>query len=59
MNPGKSSSSSLNSHNIYKVFLFLARSVNKNTDIAPWKENLLRHNFVSQRGYVLEMGNAC
>jgi len=53
------SSSSLISHNIYKLFLFLVRSVNKNTDIVPWKENLLGHKFVSEREYVLEMGNAC
>jgi hypothetical protein len=59
MNPGKTGFSSLISHIIYKLFLFLARSVNKDTEIAPWKENLLGHNFVSERGYVLEMGNAC
>jgi len=31
--------------------------MNKNTHIAPSKENLLRHNFASERGYVLEKGN--
>jgi hypothetical protein len=30
--------------------------VNKNTDIAPWKENLLRHHFVSQRGMFWKWG---